>query len=59
MADTPIQTVIDEIAAHNLRLKQIWQNVWGWGPNEAAQLLEDSRLDWIVSLSHTPWAMGR
>ena len=26
---------------------------YGWASNEAARLLEESRLDWLVSLSHT------
>ncbi len=49
----PISAVIDYIVWRNHRLWQEWNHIWGWGPAEAAQLIEDARLDWIASLSHT------
>lgn len=47
------EQVIEQIIGLNSSLECQWRNSYGWASNEAARLLEESRLDWLVSLSHT------
>jgi hypothetical protein len=48
-------TAIGQIIALNERIPSFWQErAGGWAPRKAAGLLEQSRLDWLVSLSHPP-----
>lgn len=44
---------IEKIVLINERCRGFWSKAHGWAPEEAAQLLSKSRLDWQVSLSHT------
>ncbi len=47
-------TAIGHIIALNERIRSFWQErAGGWAPRKAASLLEKSRLDRLVSLSHT------
>jgi hypothetical protein len=52
-SDLTIDEVVDEIIRLNFALSKNWKRVGGWAPPEAARLLDESRLDWLVSLSHT------
>jgi hypothetical protein len=47
-----IETVIQDIIRHNKKAWEMWPQSHGWTPREAADLLTQSRLDWMVSLSH-------
>jgi len=49
----PIDDVIDRVVRLNKGLGEFWSNSHGWAPNDAANLLSRSRLDWQVSLSHS------
>ncbi|CAM4042212.1 hypothetical protein COLU111180_20620 [Cohnella lubricantis] len=49
----PLQDTINKIIEVNEDIAQFWSNSHGWAPSSAADLLEKSRLDWQVSLSHT------
>ena len=44
---------IEDIISLNKLVKHQFSNVYGWGPDEAAEILCRSRLDWLVSLSET------
>ncbi|WP_413576192.1 hypothetical protein ACLVWU_17555 [Bdellovibrio sp. HCB290] len=44
--------VVKRIIRLNMELAKFWSNARGWAPQEAADMLEKSRLDWQVSLSH-------
>jgi hypothetical protein len=47
-------TAIGQIIDQNERIRSFWQErAGGWAPRKAASLLEKSRLDRLVSLSHT------
>ncbi|HED54041.1 MAG TPA: hypothetical protein ENJ00_07550 [Phycisphaerales bacterium] len=46
-----LHAIISDIIRINKRIDKIWSNSRGWAPDKAADLLERSRLDWIVSLS--------
>ena len=47
-----IEDVIDRIIKLNEGLRNFWTKSLGWAPISAAHLLNKSRLDWQVSLSH-------
>ena len=47
------QDVIHRIIELNRKCADFWNNAHGWAPEEAANLLSSSRLDWQVSLSET------
>lgn len=44
---------VDRIIEKNKYLLDVWGNCYGWAPTQAAKLLDESRVDWLVSLSHT------
>lgn len=44
---------VTEIAEINRKHSEAWSSPHGWAPDEAANLLASSRLDWQVSLSET------
>lgn len=48
----PIEEIIEHIIMLNNDLRKFWSTAEGWAPIEAAELLNKSRLDWQVSLSH-------
>lgn len=48
----PIEEAIDRIIMLNEGLRKFWNTAEGWAPMEAAKLLNKSRLDRQVSLSH-------
>jgi len=48
-----IQGVVDRIIERNRSICDFWSSSFGWAPLEAAELLNKSRLDWQVSLSHS------
>jgi hypothetical protein len=48
-----MQSTVEAIVRINDGLKRFWSQASGWAPIAAAQLLNRSRLDWQVSLSHT------
>ncbi|SDX38325.1 hypothetical protein SAMN04488001_3093 [Litoreibacter albidus] len=45
--------VVKEIISLNAKLSAFWTSAHGWAPDDAANLLSKSRLDWQVSLSET------
>lgn len=47
-----ISEIVDEIVVRNEKIRAFWRASHGWAPRDAADLLEKSRLDWQVSLSH-------
>jgi hypothetical protein len=47
-----IKEVVRRIIKLNTGISKFWSNAEGWAPIEAAHLLNKSRLDWQVSLSH-------
>ena len=47
-----IETV-DKIVIFNNHIRTFWSRAEGWAPIKAADLLSKSRLDWLVSLSHS------
>ena len=47
-----ISRVVEKIIEKNQEIHDSWCNVFGWAPDEAADLLAKSRLDRQVSLSH-------
>ncbi|MFH1717036.1 MAG: hypothetical protein ABIF19_06770 [Planctomycetota bacterium] len=51
LAQSP-ESVVSDIINRNNEICDFWSNSRGWAPNEAAELLAKSRLDWQVSLSH-------
>ena len=49
-----LESAIDQIIALNERICRFWtKEASGWAPREAATLLENSRMDRLVSLSHS------
>ena len=49
-----LNEAISQIIASNERIQQFWMNeASGWSPRDAAELLENSRMDRLVSLSHS------
>ena len=44
---------VERIIEKNNYLLYVWGNCYGWAPTEAAKLLDESRLDWLVSLSYS------
>ncbi len=56
MNDTTVSvdSAIDRIIASNERIRRFWtEEASGWSPSETAELLENSRMDRLVSLSHS------
>jgi len=51
--DLPLTDVIAEIVRINAEIELNWKNSWEWAPDQTARLLDESRLDWLVSMSHT------
>ena len=48
-----LDLALDRIIASNERIRSFWhQQAGGWAPRKAATMLENSRLDRLVSLSH-------
>lgn len=47
------QQLITRIISGNTKLAAFWGNSHGWAPEESAQLMSKSRLDWQVELSKT------
>ena len=48
-----VTTALDQIIDLNERIRLFWQErAGGWAPRKAATMLENSRLDRLVSLSH-------
>ncbi|MEA3587298.1 hypothetical protein J6I75_02885 [Pseudidiomarina sp. 1APP75-27a] len=45
--------IVDRIIYGNTQLASFWKNSHGWAPQEAADLMSKSRLDWQVELSKT------
>jgi hypothetical protein len=45
--------VVETIISLNVKLSDFWASAHGWAPEDAANLLSKSRLDWQVSLSQT------
>lgn len=45
--------VVENIISPNGKLAAFWASAHGWAPEDAANLLSKSRLDWQVSLSET------
>lgn len=52
-ADNDINEALDKIIIIQEGLSDFWKNIYGWGPDAAAELLSKSRLDWLPSLAHT------
>jgi hypothetical protein len=50
--NTPLEDVIKNIIALNDEIRSFWSQADGWAPNNAADLLSISKLDWQVSLSN-------
>lgn len=50
--DIPINEVVKRIVNFNCSLGDFWMNAKGWAPEEAANLLSRSRLDWQKPLSY-------
>lgn len=49
-----LESAIDQIIVSNERIRRFWtEESRGWSPTEAATLLENSRMDRLVSLSHS------
>ncbi|GGA50217.1 MULTISPECIES: hypothetical protein [Bacillaceae] len=44
---------VDKIVELNEHIRSFWSKSQGWAPIDAANLLSKSRLDWLVSLSHS------
>jgi hypothetical protein len=44
---------VDKIVELNEHIRSFWSKSHGWSPIDAANLLSKSRLDWLVSLSHS------
>jgi hypothetical protein len=59
ITDAPAKSVgvnvaIDQIIVANERIRRFWtEEASGWSPQATAELLENSRLDRLVSLSHS------
>lgn len=47
------EIIVDAITKTNRELQQFWSSAHGWAPQEAAELLSVSRLDWQASLSES------
>lgn len=51
---TSLESAIDQIIASNERIQRFWtKEASGWSPTATAELLENSRMDRLVSLSHS------
>lgn len=50
--DQSHESVISDIIGKNKEIRDFWSSAHGWAPNEVAELLAKSRLDWQVSLSY-------
>ena len=49
-----LESAIDEIISANERIRRFWTtDASGWSPRATAELLENSRMDRLVSLSHS------
>lgn len=49
-----VKAAITEIIASNERIRKFWtEEASGWSPRETAELLENSRMDRLLSLSHS------
>lgn len=49
-----LESAIDRIVTSNERIRRFWtREAHGWSPRETAELLENSRIDRLVSLSHS------
>jgi len=49
-----LESAIDQIIASNERIGRFWtEEAKGWSPTETANLLENSRMDRLISLSHS------
>jgi len=53
MANENNAEVVAKIISLNDKLSAFWASAHGWAPEDAANLLSKSRLDWQVSLSQT------
>jgi len=51
--DSVTHTVVKRIIEGNRQLSSFWYESRGWAPDDVADLMSKSRLDWQVSLSHT------
>lgn len=51
--DLSYKESVDKIVEINKKIYDFWSNAYGWAPSDAADLLDASRLDWLVSLSYT------
>lgn len=49
---------VDKIVELNEHIQNFWSESQGWAPIDAANLLSKSRLDWLVSLSHSLYKWG-
>src|ERR1700733_13063574 len=49
-SEMPLDDVVADIVRIHEGIESTWKNSWGWAPDTAARLLEESRLDWLVSL---------
>jgi hypothetical protein len=45
--------IVERIVSGNKQLASFWSTSHGWAPDEAADLMSKSRLDWQVELSET------
>ncbi|SIT90600.1 hypothetical protein [Edaphobacillus lindanitolerans] len=51
--DLSYKETVDKIVELNEHIQKFWSKSQGWAPIDAANLLSKSRLDWLVSLSHS------
>lgn len=51
--DLSYSETVDKIVELNDHIRTFWSNAQEWAPIDAANLLSRSRLDWLVSLSHS------
>lgn len=51
--DLSYEEVVDKIVNLNNFVKEFWSSAQGWAPNSAANMLSNSRLDWLLSMSHS------
>lgn len=47
-----LDEIVDQIIGINEKQAKFWRNAFGWAPEEASQLMNQSRLDRQISLSH-------
>ncbi len=50
--DNSLGNIVKNIVALNDEIRSFWSHADGWAPNNAADLLSISKLDWQVSLSN-------